>query len=358
MRIAFDVSPLSHQRTGIGNYIRGSLAGLVDAAGGRHEIVAFAPTSLRGPRAIRAALHGLDVDVRLWRLPYSHAARTAWSRIGHPGVERLLGTVDVLHFTDWMYPPQLGGVRATTVHDLIPLRFRDWVTPRTFAMHSRKYENAARTCDVIFANSAYTAADVVGALGVAPERVRVALPGLERGLGAEGPRYPWPRPFVLGIGTLEPRKNVEGLVAAWRLLGGEHDLVIAGAEGWGERPDLADPRIAALGYVGDDEIGALYRAAACFVFPSRFEGFGMPVIEAMACGTPVVASAHPSLDEACGNAAVRVDPGDPAAIAAGIREALVRRDELVRRGGAHAAAFSWRATGETLLRGYEEALDA
>ncbi len=356
MRIAFDVSPLSHPRTGIGNYLRGSLAGLVESAGTRHEIVAFAPTSITGPKAIRAALDGIDVEIRLWPLPYSHAVRTAWSRLGHPAAERFLGPVDVLHFTDWMYPPQLGGIRATTVHDLIPLRFRDWVTPRTFSMHSNKYANAARTCDVIFANSAFTARDVVGVLGVASDRVRVARPGLEAGLGPDGEAYPWPRPFVLGIGTLEPRKNVEALVAAWRLLGGEYDLVIAGAEGWGERPDLADARIFPLGYVVDEQVAALYRAAACFVFPSRFEGFGMPVIEAMACGTPVVASRHESLDEACGDAAIRVDPSDPAEIAAGIRTALADHDALAGRGLRHAAGFSWRATGASILRGYEEVL--
>ncbi len=121
MRIAFDVSPLSHPLLGIGNYIQGSLGGLVEAAAGSHEIVAFAPTSIRGPERIRAALAGIDVEVRTWPLPFSHAVRTAWSRLGHPSAERLLGRFDVLHFSDWMYPPQRAGVRATTIHDLVPL---------------------------------------------------------------------------------------------------------------------------------------------------------------------------------------------------------------------------------------------
>ena len=99
MRIAFDVSPLSHPRTGVGNYLRGSLAGLVEAADGRHEIVAFAPTSPSGRKTIPAALDGIDVELRLWPLLPSHAIRTAWSRLGHPAVERLLGRVDVLHLS-------------------------------------------------------------------------------------------------------------------------------------------------------------------------------------------------------------------------------------------------------------------
>ena len=104
MRIAFDVSPLSHPLLGIGNYIRGSLEGLAEASAGRHELVAFAPTSLRGPERIRAALTGIDVELRTWRLPLSQMVRTAWSRAQRPAAERLLGSFDVLHFSDWMYP--------------------------------------------------------------------------------------------------------------------------------------------------------------------------------------------------------------------------------------------------------------
>jgi glycosyltransferase involved in cell wall biosynthesis len=355
MRIAFDVSPLSHPRTGIGNYILGSLAGLSDAAGAEHEIVAFAPTSVRGRRAIPDALTGVPVEVRLRVLPFSHRFRMAWSRRGRPPIERFLGAVDVLHYSDWMYPPQKGGVRATTIHDLVPLRFPEWVTPRTREMHGEKYANTAKTCDVIFTNSEYTANDVVELLGVPRERVRVARPGLGPGFSVEGRRTDLGGPYVLGVGTLEPRKNLGRLVEAWRVLDADLALALAGGEGWGARPQLADPRIRALGFVSDEELPALYRGAEVFVYPSLFEGFGIPIIEAMACGTPVVASAHPSLDEACGDAAVRADPDDPAAIAAAIDEAIRRRQELAPKGLAHAAQFTWRAVGEIFLHGYEEA---
>jgi len=355
MRIAFDVSPLSHPLAGIGNYIRGSLSGVVEAAGGKHEVVAFAPTSLRGRRSIPAALEGIPVELRLRTLPYSHAFRMAWSRRGRPPVERFVGPIDVLHFSDWMYPPQAAGVRATTIHDLVPLRFPELVTARTREMHGEKYANAAATCDVVFTNSEATAADVVELLGIPRDLVRAAPPGLRAGLAPDGPKAELGRPYVLGLGTLEPRKNMARLVAAWRLLGGDLGLVLAGGEGWGERLDLADPRISTPGYVSDDEVARLYRGAEAFVYPSLFEGFGMPIVEAMACGVPVVASAHPSMDEACGEAAVRVDPEDPDAIAAGVAEAIARRSELVPQGLAHACRFTWRRVGEIFLRGYEEA---
>jgi glycosyltransferase involved in cell wall biosynthesis len=356
MRIVVDVSPLSHPRTGIGNYIRGSLAGMAAAGAGGNELVAFAPTSVRGPGRIRAALAGLPVAQRLVPLPASHALRTAWSRGGHPVVERFAGPLDAFLFSEWMYPPQRGGVRATVFHDLIPLRHPEWCTKRTISMHTRKAENAAETCDVVFANSRATAADLVSLLGIDEERIVHAPPGLEPGLGPDGPAADLGAPAILGLGTIEPRKNLARLVEAWRLLDGEVGLVLAGGEGWGDRPDFADPRIRLLGYVADGELGRLYRGASVLVFPSLFEGFGMPVVEAMACGTPVVASADASLDEACGDAAVRVDPLDPEAIAAGVREALSRRSELVALGLAHAAAFSWQRTGGTILAALEERL--
>jgi glycosyltransferase involved in cell wall biosynthesis len=356
VRIVDDVSPLSHQRTGVGNYIRGSLLGLAEAAGGNHELVAFAPASRRGRRAIDEALDGVQVERIVPVLPAAHALRTLWSRAGVPAAERVLGRFDVLHFSDWMYPPQGAGVRSTMVHDLVPLRHPEWVHPRTRRMHGAKYRHAARTCDVVIVNSRFTGDDVEELLGVPRDRVHVAYPGVDEGFTPEGTHVELDRPYVLTVATLEPRKNLTTLLDAYRRLS-EPDLglAVAGAGGWGAQPALDVPGVTRLGYTPHEELPGLYRGASVFVYPSRFEGFGMPVLEAMACGVPCVVSSHPSLDEACGDAAVRVDPLDPDAIAGGIERALGERDALVRHGREHAARFTWEANGRVHLDAWETA---
>jgi O-antigen biosynthesis alpha-1,3-rhamnosyltransferase len=152
---------------------------------------------------------------------------------------------------------------------------------------------------------------------------------------------------VLTVATLEPRKNLETLLAA-RLPEG-HALAVVGAAGWGPQPKLDRPDVIRLGYVDDQRLAEIYRGAAAFAYPSRFEGFGIPVIEAMASAVPVVASAHQSLDEASGDAALRADTDDPEAWSAALEHAVRRRDELVWRGLDHARRFTWTATGRTMF---------
>jgi glycosyltransferase involved in cell wall biosynthesis len=336
VKVAYDVSPLSLPRAGVGNYVLASLRGLVECGA---DIVAFAPVSARGRRHVEESLAGLGVELRLVTLPLARAWRAAWSRLGWPPAERWLGTFDVLHFSDWMFPPQRSGVRATTIHDLVPLRFPEWATPHTARLHRAKALRAR--ADVYVCNSSFTAGEARELLGL--ENTAVAYPAPGPAFTADGERADLGGPYVLSVATLEPRKNLDAVL-------GVEGLVVAGGSGWGERTVPARH----LGYVSDDELARLYRGADVFVFPSRFEGFGIPVLEAMASGVPVVASSHPSLDEACGDAALRADPDDPSAWTERVGEARERHDELLARGRAHVARFTTRAMGEAILRAYDQ----
>ncbi|MFN2470704.1 MAG: glycosyltransferase family 4 protein [Gaiellaceae bacterium] len=355
MRIVVDVTPLFNPLTGIGNYWVGMLGGLAEAAGDEHEVVAFAITGPRRRRPIVRALDGIEVRRRLLVVPPSAQTwRRLWSRAGRPPVEWLAGRLDVFHRSDWMTPAQRHGIRATTIHDLGPLHHPELVAPLTRRMHVTSARDAATACDVVFCNARFTARDVHETLGVPEERLRVAYPGIHPRFRDEGERRDLGAPYVLAVGTDEPRKNLARLQEAHRLLrarGSELGLVLAGGAGW-----LAEHRagdgVHALGYVRDDALPPLYRGASVYCYPSLFEGFGMPVLEAMACGTPVVASSHPSLDEACGDVAVRTDPSDPEAIADSIERALALPGETIERGFEHAARFTWRACGEAVLASY------
>jgi glycosyltransferase involved in cell wall biosynthesis len=197
-------------------------------------------------------------------------------------------------------------------------------------------------------NSRFTGDDVVETLGVDTARVHVAYPGIDPAFAPDGPRAEGE--YALAVGTLEPRKNLAVAIAAAERLGLE--LRVVGPPGWGG-VEARGRRVTWLGHLADDELARLYRGAAVLVYPSRFEGFGIPVIEAMACGTPCVVSSHPSLDETAGDAAVRADPDDRDAVAAAIEEARARHDDLVPRGLAHARRFTWVATAEAHLAAWE-----
>jgi glycosyltransferase involved in cell wall biosynthesis len=197
-----------------------------------------------------------------------------------------------------------------------------------------------RAADAIVAVSEFTKGETVELAGVDAERIRVIPNAVDSVFSAEGPRADGE--YVLAVATLEPRKNLSRVVEAARTAGVE--LRVVGARGWGgvEVPGW-------VGEIPDADLAALYRGARCVVYPSLYEGFGIPVLEAMACGTPVVTSRGTATEEVAGGAAVLVDPLDVTAIAAGIEQALARRDALIPLGLARASEFTWEHTADSVV---------
>ncbi len=372
--IGIDYTAAHEQGAGIGRYVRElvrALAALDDATPYRLFVAGAQRSALPLPP-------GANFTWRPTRITPLWFARL-WHRLQLPlPVEAFTGRVKLFHATDFTLPPTLPGTRTLlTVHDLSFVRAPEATTPVLKAYLDAVVPRSVRRATHVLADSQATKNDLVELCGTPPDKITVLLGGVNPEFKpvadadarrAVRARYGLPpNPYFFSVGTVQPRKNYARLVQAVVALGpqyADYHLVIAGGRGWLDAPiyqtvrDLGmDERVHFTGFARDEDLPALYSEAVCLAYPSLYEGIGLPVLEAMACGTPVITSNLSSLPEVAGDAALLVDPYDVQALAEALRRLLddpALRQTLIARGAGQAAFFTWERAAAQLLTVYRQ----
>ena len=284
----------------------------------------------------------------------------SWLRLGWPKVESVVDNADIVHSTT-IIPPATSLPLVVTIHDLAFLRHPDFFTARGNKVFRRSLDIMLNKADMVLCSSQATLDDCVTA-GFNSDRVRHVPLGVRAQTITDSDRtrvratYGLPEQFVLFVGTLEPRKNLTRLIEALGSLRDAPPLVVVGMAGWGDETPSTAHDVRFTGFVPAHDLPALYEACTVFAFPSILEGYGLPVIEAMAHGAAVVTSRGTSTEEVAGGAAVLVDPLSVESIAAGLLEALSNVDNLRASGLARAAQVPWSATAEATMNAYRQVL--
>ncbi len=374
MRIGLDGKVLTLSARGTGRYaINLTRAMLAEAAARRPDLDFVIFTGPQTSREVMQELRGGCEECLLG----ARSSVVRWLALVPAALRRL--KIDVFHGMDHVGIPLVGrtGKYVVTVHDVIPLILPETFTPRHRTIVRLALARIRRKADCVIVPSHAVKGDVVRYVGFPEDRVVVTPEGcdarfrpvrLEAALRDVVAKYGLPARYLLAVGTLEPRKNLAALLEAFarlrrgRAVDPNLRLVLAGARGWLDEPLFRTVRALGLeravhfpGFIEDDDLPAVYSGAALFVFPSLYEGFGLPPLEAMACGVPVVASNVSAMPEVAGDAAILVDPRDVDGLASAI--ARVLRDGALRArlrvaGIARARQFSWETTARRTLDAY------
>lgn len=369
MRIGFDGTPLLGQRSGVGYYTGNLLSALMEIQP-EWEYLLYSNRPLNGIEPPLPHAHKVD---QLYFPP----SRWLWMQTILPGTIHN-SRPNLCHFTNALAPIWQPAPFVLTIHDASLFVYGHY-HPRARHLTMRlTLPMVARRADAIITVSEHSRQDLIRVLGLEPDKIHVVYEAAGRmfrpvtdpsRLQALRRKYKLPSCFMLYVGTLEPRKNLLRLLRAVKQVRDEglpHQLVLAGAMGWMMETFHEEVRalgledaVHYLGYIPSEDLPALFSLATVFAFPSLYEGFGLPPLEAMACGTPVLTSNRSSLAEICGDAAYLVDPQDEQAIAAGLSHLL--RDEDLRRslrnkGFERVSRFSWQRAARETTAVYERVL--
>jgi glycosyltransferase involved in cell wall biosynthesis len=358
MRVVVDIQAAIAQRAGVGRYTK-SLVEHLGALKGPDEVGLFY-FDFKG-RGAPFPVNGAEQKAVHW-FP-GRVAQRAWKSLGWPPFNWLAGPADVYHFPNFVRPPLTHGRSVVTVHDVSFLRYPETTETRNLRYLSAQIRKTVELADAVITDSAFSAQEVQELLNVAPTKTRPIHLGLNATMVrpddltvvAVRRHLRLERPYLLMVGTLEPRKNIVFLVEIFEQLRGfDGDLVIAGMRGWKYKPILdrmktstRAERIRYLDYVDEELLPSLYAGAEALVYPSLYEGFGLPPLEAMACGTPVLSSRAGSLPEVLGEAAEYAGDFDVGAWVGAVSRVLadsaLRRDASAK-GLIQAAKYTWEET--------------
>ena len=358
MRVVVDIQAAIVQRAGVGRYTKSLVEHLGPLAGSDELRLFYFDFQRKG---IPFPVPGAQQHAVRW-CP-GRIIQNAWKTIPWPPYDWFAGAADVFHFPNFIRPPLKRGKSVVTIHDIAFIRYPLTLESRNLKYLTAQIRQTVQNSDGIMAVSEFTAQEIHELLEVPRDRIVVVHEGLPDGYTrpeavqiAEARRVlKLERPYLLMVGTMEPRKNIPFLVEVFeKLTDFDGELVIAGMFGWKYEPILRKiirspraNRIRHLEYVNEQFLPALYAGAELFVYPSLYEGFGFPPLEAMACGTPVVSSTGGSLPEVLGDAAEFVSEYDSDAWAATIRRLLgypARRSELIQKGAEQVKKYSWDET--------------
>jgi glycosyltransferase involved in cell wall biosynthesis len=356
MRIGIDISQIVHEGTGVSTYTQELVRALL-SIDKENKYVLFG-ASLRKLSTLKDFAKSLKGEAfeKFYPIPPT-LAEPLFNCFPRPPIELFTGKLDVFHTSDWLEPRALCP-KVSVVHDLAMFRFPEVAHPKILATHKRKLELVKKESRIVIAVSESTKKDLVEIMGFDPKKIVVIYeaagsqfkPTLGKSKLAIDGKY------LLTLGTREPRKNLRRVIEAFsRLHLPDVMLVIVGKFGWGEDIRPVENVIIA-GYLPNEDLPSVYSNAEAFVYPTLYEGFGLPVLEAMSCGVPVVTSNVSSLPEVAGDAAILVDPNDSDAITSGIRQVLKDKDKLILKGYKQASKFSWEKTARQTLEVYNRAV--
>lgn len=357
MKITIDVSQMAYSGTGVGRYTFELVKALLSLPS-KHEFILWA-----GVRRQRFYFEGLQKTAPWNRATwvYSHLSpKLAGVLFNYSPLhlEYLSGETDLIHLSDWTAPVTRVPT-ITTIHDLAYAKYPETVHPLIRHTQSLRLSRVIKHGNHIIADSQSTKNDLVEKYQIDDSRIDVVYPGLSQEYFPQSEseiervknKYNLPNKFILSLGTQEPRKNLERLIQATADL--PTPLVIAGKYGWGKKIDNPS-HVTVLGFVDEADLPALYSSATVFCYPSLYEGFGFPVLEAMACGTPVVTSNISSLPEVSGEAAILVDPLSTESIRSGIEQAVESSEKMIKKGILQAKKFNWESSAKQVLSIHEK----